>query len=461
MGWNSSTTTVTNTPAPQTPNEAEAERLRLEEMRRQNDIAAAMLPGQLDLIEQQRQLIQYQLDNRDTMDEIQNQELELRRLQIQAAIQDAAMQEELRPEQLAYLRNQNALASEQASALRETTAFQREQNGYILEQLRDQSARIAARNAALPPEEEAAAAAEEFRRAQRMGGMSEEFARIQLEAAKRGSKPTDEQLANINEAMDAAQAQGESDISRYLKETLRTINEETAQAAGLRATDTPMLRLSERAGEEAARAQGDLTSKIAENRALARLNYPLAESRFVADTAARGQDLAAGAANFNNELRANAATNRALAFNLPGSSSFVMPQQAPTPSLNFMNPASLQTNPNAFQYQMGNWGPTTTTTSGRSSFMGAMGGVEGIGKGIAGAGAGIVALAGLSDIRAKTDIKRLGTTDAGLPIYKYRYKGDATPRIGVMAQETARLFPDAVRRHKRSGALVVDYEMVK
>lgn len=457
MGWNSSSQTVVNQPPPQTANEAEAERLRLEEMRRQNDIAAAMLPGQLDLIQAQRDLIQYQLDNRDTMDEIQNQELELRRVQLQAAIQDSAMQEELRPEQLAYLRNQNALATEQVSAMRETTGFQREQNKYILEQLRDQSARIAARNAALPPEEEAAAAAEEFRRAQRMGGMSEEFAKIQLEAAKRGSKPTDEQLANINEAMDAAQAQGESDISRYLKETLRTINEETAQAAGLRSTDTPMLRLSERAGEEAARAQGDLTSKISENRALARLNYPLAESRFVADTAARGQDLAAGAANFNNELRANAAQNRALAFNLPGSSSFVMPQQSATPSLNFMNPASLQTNPNAFQYQMGNWGPTTTTTNRRDSLMSSMGG---IGQMASGVGAGIGALAMFSDERLKTDVKRIGTTDAGLPLYRYFYKGDATPRVGPMAQETARLFPDAVRRHKRSGYLVVDYSRI-
>lgn len=458
MGWNSSSTTVTNTPAPPTPEMLEADRLRLAELRRQNDIAEQMLPGQLDLIRAQRELIQYQLDHRDEMDEIQNQELELRRIQIQAAIQDAAMQEELRPEQLAYLRNQNALATEQAAAMRETTAFQREQNGYILDQLRDQSERIRARNAALPPEEEAAAAAEEFRRAQRMGGMSEEFARIQLEAAKRGSKPTDEQLANINEAMDAAQAQGESDISRYLKETLRTINEETAQAAGLRATDTPVVRLSERAGEEAARAQGDLTSKISENRALARLNYPLAESRFVADTAARGQELAAGAANFNNELRANAATNRALAFNLPGSSSFVMPQQAPTPSLNFMNPAAVTTNPNAWSFQPYNPNSSSTTTRNTASFMGSLGSIGQTASGIGSMLAGGAAL--FSDARLKMDSVRIGTTDAGLPIYKYRYKGDPAPRIGVMAQETARLFPDAVRRHKRTGFLVVDHEKV-
>lgn len=382
MGWNSSSSTVTNTPAPPTPEMIEADRLRLQELRRQNDIAEQMLPGQIDLIRMQREQLQYQIDHRDEMDEIQNQEMELRRLQIQAAIQDAAMQEELRPEQLAYLRNQNSLAIENVAAMRETTSFQREQNRYVLEQLRDQSERIRARNAALPPEEEAAAAAEEFRRAQRMGGMSEEFAKIQLEAAKRGSKPTDEQLANINEAMDAAQAQGESDISRYLKETLRTINEETAQAAGLRSTDTPMLRLSERAGEEAARAQGDLTSKISENRALARLNYPLAESRFVADTAARGQDLAAGAANFNNELRLNAANNRALAFSLPGSSSFVMPQQAPTPSLGFMNPMPLTTNPNAWNFQPYNPNSSSSTTRGTASFLGSLGGIGQTASGI-------------------------------------------------------------------------------
>ena len=50
----------------------------------------------------------------------------------------------------------------------------------------------------------------------------------------------------------------------------------------------------------------------------------------------------------------------------------------------------------------------------------------------------------LSDIRAKEDIQRIGTADNGLPIYLFRYKGDRTWRIGVMAQEVLREYPDAV-----------------
>ena len=50
----------------------------------------------------------------------------------------------------------------------------------------------------------------------------------------------------------------------------------------------------------------------------------------------------------------------------------------------------------------------------------------------------------IPDIRAKEDIHRIGTADNGLPIYLFRYKGDRTWRIGVMAQEVLREYPDAV-----------------
>ena len=51
---------------------------------------------------------------------------------------------------------------------------------------------------------------------------------------------------------------------------------------------------------------------------------------------------------------------------------------------------------------------------------------------------------GLSDRRAKEDIKRVGRLDNGLNVYRYRYKGDARPQIGLMAQEVAREKPEAV-----------------
>jgi hypothetical protein len=51
----------------------------------------------------------------------------------------------------------------------------------------------------------------------------------------------------------------------------------------------------------------------------------------------------------------------------------------------------------------------------------------------------------LSDARAKTDIKRIGSTDTGLGIYKYKYKGTDQPQIGLMAQEVEQTNPDAVK----------------
>lgn len=49
-----------------------------------------------------------------------------------------------------------------------------------------------------------------------------------------------------------------------------------------------------------------------------------------------------------------------------------------------------------------------------------------------------------SDKRLKTDIRRVGETDAGTPIYVYRYLGEGPYFMGVMAQEIAETQPDAL-----------------
>lgn len=82
--------------------------------------------------------------------------------------------------------------------------------------------------------------------------------------------------------------------------------------------------------------------------------------------------------------------------------------------------------------------------------MGALGGLFG----------GITGMFSFSDERLKTDIKRVGKTDEGLPVYTYRYKGDGTIHMGVMAQEVLKENPDAVRMHE-SGFLMVDYGKVR
>jgi len=64
----------------------------------------------------------------------------------------------------------------------------------------------------------------------------------------------------------------------------------------------------------------------------------------------------------------------------------------------------------------------------------------------------------LSDRRAKENIKRVGKTDGGLPVYTYNYKGHIGVHMGVMAQELEKVTPEAV--HEINGLKHVNYAMV-
>lgn len=69
------------------------------------------------------------------------------------------------------------------------------------------------------------------------------------------------------------------------------------------------------------------------------------------------------------------------------------------------------------------------------------------------------ALGLLSDVRAKEDIERIGTHDElGVGVYKYRYIGDPTPQIGVMAQEVEQVKPEAVG--EVNGVKFVNWKMI-
>jgi hypothetical protein len=62
-----------------------------------------------------------------------------------------------------------------------------------------------------------------------------------------------------------------------------------------------------------------------------------------------------------------------------------------------------------------------------------------------------------SDRRLKEDVERIGEGDNGLPIYKYRYKGEPETHIGFMADEVEKVRPDAVGTHS-TGYKTVDYD---
>jgi len=56
-------------------------------------------------------------------------------------------------------------------------------------------------------------------------------------------------------------------------------------------------------------------------------------------------------------------------------------------------------------------------------------------------------------------IEKVGKTNAGLPIYTYKYKGDNKTQMGVMAQDVEKKTPQAV--HEIGGFKAVNYALVK
>ena len=87
-------------------------------------------------------------------------------------------------------------------------------------------------------------------------------------------------------------------------------------------------------------------------------------------------------------------------------------------------------------------------------------GLFGLGGSLLSSPAGSLGAGLFSDARLKDNIKRVGQTDSGLPIYTYTYKGSNIPMMGVMAQEVMQTNPDAVSKHE-SGYLMVDYSKVQ
>lgn len=65
----------------------------------------------------------------------------------------------------------------------------------------------------------------------------------------------------------------------------------------------------------------------------------------------------------------------------------------------------------------------------------------------------------MSDRRLKEDIRQIGSTFDGTPIYTFRYRGDPVTHMGVMAQDIAGDQPEAIAVHP-SGFLMVDYSKV-
>lgn len=94
----------------------------------------------------------------------------------------------------------------------------------------------------------------------------------------------------------------------------------------------------------------------------------------------------------------------------------------------------------------GQFGSSTAQQSNNPGLLGILGGV-----------APLFSL--FSDRRLKENIRQVGITDGGLPVYTFRYKGEPQTHMGVMAQDVEQVNPDAVSVHE-SGYKMVDYAQV-
>lgn len=90
---------------------------------------------------------------------------------------------------------------------------------------------------------------------------------------------------------------------------------------------------------------------------------------------------------------------------------------------------------------------------GSQGFMGSA-----IGQGMSALGPSIgSALSVFSDERMKENVKKVGSTDDGQPIYSFNYKGGGPTVLGLLAQETEKTKPEAVSVDPASGMKKVDY----
>jgi hypothetical protein len=69
--------------------------------------------------------------------------------------------------------------------------------------------------------------------------------------------------------------------------------------------------------------------------------------------------------------------------------------------------------------------------------------------------AGMAAMMMMSDRRLKDSITRIGELDDETPVYTFKYKGEETFHVGVMAQDILETHPEAV--HSVDGFYAVDY----
>lgn len=120
---------------------------------------------------------------------------------------------------------------------------------------------------------------------------------------------------------------------------------------------------------------------------------------------------------------------------------------AQTPTINSNPTDVLGANNLIYDQQMNKYNADTANSNAQTALMGQLG------------GAGLMALASLSDRNWKTDIVPFKTSPSGVQFYTYKYKGSNVVELGVMAQEVETRFPEAVFTMP-TGTKLVNYSAI-
>lgn len=166
-----------------------------------------------------------------------------------------------------------------------------------------------------------------------------------------------------------------------------------------------------------------------------------------------------------NQALSDALLNRTQGLNevaalLQGAPAIQSPTAPQTAQYQVAAPDIMGANALAYQGALNNYNQRMGQQNAMFGGLAGLGGALGSAAILAGSGGTAAPAAGLlmSDIRVKTDIRRVGKTDGGLPVYTFRYKAGGPVQMGVMAQEVEKVNPAAV--HEIGGVKHVDYAEV-
>lgn len=334
---------------------------------------------------------------------------------------------------------QAELAKRQLTQLDELQPFQQELVQQLTSELERQGAISKAIGETVTPEQEAEFYKEDIERARRLGPIQDELLQLQLEAARQGGRPTEEQLGLIEQATERSIESGTADIDLSTKRGIGLISDELANSRGLRLSDSPITREAAflaRSGED---QKANFIRAMRANQATATLNYPLAVSQVTSGINLNQQQLAEASRAFQTDLRQRAFQNR-LAFTGATSGGGGLGFAASRAQAPFANLSGAR--------------GSSSTKSGIGLTEAAQ---------LAGAAYGAYSAytaAAASDRRLKTDIKRVGELPSGIPVYTFRFIGTDEVHRGVMADEVLPVIPEAVTRDA-DGYYMVRYDLLR